>query len=486
MATKLGHDPKWLIHVEIVDKRKGLMLPIWEGGARALNSKIEKATGIASKAIAQVEKCFTVIEYESEDEKYVAIQTLEATTEWDSVSVQIKCRDVSDQLGEGFEKVVSGEDEGDFFIPKSGAKEVSDKESDYDSIEENEPGEGEFNSRDDKGRMKKLIRAMSLDDRQWLAQFLQSENKNISASSSTTSLVRKPPEFKPFSGKALLEKGEISYDQWRHEVLCSKKTRSDVLVLEGVRASLTGTAADTARHLGTEATLTDIIDKFDAVYGKVAKGDTLKRDFYHMFQQKHESVSDYAIRIEGAFGKIQKTSIQPLTRGEADKSLQDRLFHGLKKHIRDSIRYAHESEGSTYVSVLTAARETESEEVDRKGNLSIKAKDNQDSKKSKRNDNDSSSSKIKELEEMIKSLNAKVQKKGNPSSTKGRAGKFQKKDGSGKTASSGKKEFKCYNCQGVGHMSRECPSPNMSKSTSGNGKRERQEGSVVPATQSPQ
>ena len=483
MATKLELKPKWLTYIEVIDKRRKMMLHIWENGLKVLHSKLEEITSIACTAIARVEKCYVVLEYEGEDEKYVAIQTLEATTIWDGITVQIKCHDVNEQLRESYERVLNGKDEGDFFVNKSGDRDSVEKESEYDSIGENETCEGGFNSKDEKGRMKKLIRAMSLDDRQWLAQFIHSENKNLSVnSSSTTNIVNKPPDFKPFSGKALLEKGEISYDQWRHEVLCSKKTRSEVLVLEGVRTSLTGTAADTARHLGTDATLTDIIDKFDAVYGKVAKGDTLKRDFYHMFQQKHESVSEYAIRIEGAFGKIQKTSTQPLNKTEADKSLQDRLFHGLRKQIRDSIRYVHESAESTYVMVLTAARETESEEVDRKGNLSIRTKDEDVDKNPKGN----GSSKIKELEQMIKSLNAKVAKKSDNPSTRGRSGKFQRKDKTGKAPDTGKKEFKCYNCQGIGHMSRECPSPIMSRNFSGNGKQERQKGNVVPEAQSPQ
>ena len=135
MATKLELKPKWLTYIEVIDKRKKMMIHIWENGLKVLHSKLEEITSIACTAIAKVEKCYVVLEYEGEDEKYVAVQTLEATTTWDGITVQIKCHDVNEQLRESYERVLNGKDEGDFFVNKSGDRDSVEKESEYDSIE---------------------------------------------------------------------------------------------------------------------------------------------------------------------------------------------------------------------------------------------------------------------------------------------------------------------------------------------------------------
>ena len=49
--------------------------------------------------------------------------------------------------------------------------------------------------------------------------------------------------------------------------------------------------------------------------------------------------------------------------------LKDRLFHGVCKHIRDSIRYLHSNPKTTYSQLMVAARKVESKMEDAKENV---------------------------------------------------------------------------------------------------------------------
>ena len=60
---------------------------------------------------------------------------------------------------------------------------------------------------------------------------------------------------------------------------------------------------------------------------------------------------------------------------EAKVKLRDRLFYGILKTLRDSIRYLYDNPTVTYTQLLVAARNAEAEVSDGKlGTMTIKAK----------------------------------------------------------------------------------------------------------------
>ena len=60
---------------------------------------------------------------------------------------------------------------------------------------------------------------------------------------------------------------------------------------------------------------------------------------------------------------------------EAEIKLKDRLFYGVCKTLRDSIRYLYDNPAVTYTQILVAARKAEAKVSDGKsGTTTIKAK----------------------------------------------------------------------------------------------------------------
>lgn len=65
------------------------------------------------------------------------------------------------------------------------------------------------------------------------------------------------------------------------------------LLLQSARNSLKGESSRLAMHLGEDATLEDILQKLERVYGTVESGMTLLQQFYNC-RQEDETVAHIA------------------------------------------------------------------------------------------------------------------------------------------------------------------------------------------------
>ena len=107
------------------------------------------------------------------------------------------------------------------------------------------------------------------------------------------------PKISTFSGKVAPSKTEVSYEQWSHKVQCVKDHYLESVVRESIMRSLKGAAADMAHYMGPTAGVSDILEIW--------------------------------------------------------------LFHGVKKHVRDSVRYLYSNPQTTYPKLVVAVRRAESE-----------------------------------------------------------------------------------------------------------------------------
>ena len=71
------------------------------------------------------------------------------------------------------------------------------------------------------------------------------------------------------------------------------KVYHEDLLLQSVRRSLKGEASRLAMHLGEDASLSDILQKLEMVYGIVESGTTLLQQFYNSKQDAGETVAAY-------------------------------------------------------------------------------------------------------------------------------------------------------------------------------------------------
>ena len=102
--------------------------------------------------------------------------------------------------------------------------------------------------------------------------------------------------------------------------------------------------------MGPDVRLDTIIKKFNIVYGNVKSFNLLMWDFYHADQGEEESIPSFATWVEG------------LTPPEEQRLLKDRLFHGCKKSIWDSVKYCFADPRIDYMHFLEECRKAEVED----------------------------------------------------------------------------------------------------------------------------
>ena len=83
--------------------------------------------------------------------------------------------------------------------------------------------------------------------------------------------------------------------------------------------------------------------------------------FYKVTHGNHEKVSSFATRLERTLNQIQLKCPRQIADHEVSWHLKDHLFHGIWKHIRDSIRYLYSNPETTYSQLMVTAHKAKSE-----------------------------------------------------------------------------------------------------------------------------
>ena len=167
------------------------------------------------------------------------------------------------------------------------------------------------------------------------------------------------PKISTFSGDMAPGKTEVSYEQWSHEVQCVKDHYPESVVHESIMQSLKGAAADMARYMGPTASVSNILEKLSVIFGTVASFDVLMQNFYKILQG-NEKVPSFVTQLEGTLNQIQIKCPGRIADHEVPSHLKDRLFHGVKKHVRDSVQYLYSNPRTTYPTLVVTARRAES------------------------------------------------------------------------------------------------------------------------------
>ena len=169
-----------------------------------------------------------------------------------------------------------------------------------------------------------------------------------------------------FSGKAMLGKTEVSFEQWYHEVQGVKDHYSESVVQESIVQSLKGAVADMAQYMGPTASVREILQKLMVIFGMVASFGVLMQNFYKVTQGNNEKVPSFATRLEDTLNQIQLKCPGIIADCKVACHLKDQLFHRVHKHIPDSIRYLHGNPKTMYSQLMVAARKVESKNEDAK------------------------------------------------------------------------------------------------------------------------
>ena len=173
------------------------------------------------------------------------------------------------------------------------------------------------------------------DLHQWMKDYLTSQDgETQSAASQSVYVPAVTPRLPVFSGK----KSDASFELWLYEVQCLQERQPNSAVIwEAVHRSLRDEPAHIAMRLGTKATLKQLLDKLQSVYGDTQETESTMMQLYNAKQNPDESLSQWSCRVEGLVAKARR--LGTIGSDKEDETLRSRFYHGLKSSIKD--RTAH-------------------------------------------------------------------------------------------------------------------------------------------------
>jgi hypothetical protein len=288
-----------------------------------------------------------------------------------------------------------------------------------------------------------------------------------------------PPRLPVFSGDGK----ECTYAQWKYEVAClhSGGTYPPDVLMHAIRRSVRSKAAEVLLHLGESASISDILQKYDARFGEVLSMQQLLERFHETKQGDDESITVWGCRLEDLMSRARADGTLPLAISET--LLKNKFRSGLKSEgLRAALRTRVES-GDSFDSLLVYARTVEQElssasESTSKGKP-VKA--GQSVMQAAPSTRSSVESKLDELLKQMRTLDGRVQKlerrdetgsgprrdqaRGSePNKTERSFAPHQQGVPSGNqhanqdTSRPKGSNFKCNYCKLWGHVKRECPS----------------------------
>ena len=200
----------------------------------------------------------------------------------------------------------------------------------------------------------------SIIDHEELGKTLARCNQDFLAEIMTKGLLKTtPPKLHPFSGEQLRE--DVPYEQWEYEVKKALQSHTEKSVCEAMVQCLKGPTLEGVRSLGEDASVADILNYLKGLFQGAAPFDTLLQNFFQLKQEESERVAKFAVRLESHLATLKWQYPEGLAPGYELTLKRDRLFYGLHKDIRDSIRPAYQNSKIPFTDLLRAAREIEEE-----------------------------------------------------------------------------------------------------------------------------
>lgn len=286
---------------------------------------------------------------------------------------------------------------------------------------------------------------------------------------------RSRPRIPNFTGGQ--DRDATSYEVWKFEVECTVRDGlySKETVSEAIRRSLKGEAAKVCVRLGPKASIQEILNKLDGLYGQVATEEALLTRFYAMTQKDGEDVTSWSNRLENVIQEVYQKGM--ISRGTMSQMLRSKLWTGLKDdRIKEATRYKYDTIRE-YDQLVVAIRQVEQEKAnDVKPQVKVKSHvqkaETSDDKKSTASTDSRTYDLLKEFGSRLDKIESTMEELKSQRSTQGQSHEstqgqshrnkkynrqrdFRKKN----TSSSEKKEYEdvvCYKCGEIGHIALGC------------------------------
>ena len=163
------------------------------------------------------------------------------------------------------------------------------------------------------------------------------------------------PKIIFFSGDAK----DANYQQWRNEVKCLvNEGHPPSNILQGIRRSLKGTAAEVLLNLGEDASPDKILQKFDIIFGVALTAEALLEEYYTARQKEGEAAAVWGCRLESILNKVHRRGY---VTANMQEMLRTKFWSGLRDdRIKNAIRHKFDA-NQDFESLLRAARQVEME-----------------------------------------------------------------------------------------------------------------------------
>ena len=264
-----------------------------------------------------------------------------------------------------------------------------------------------------------------------------------------------PPRIATFSGDPTA-KGDATYQQWRFEVrgLIRDGIYSEPSIMQSIRRSLRGVAADVLQHLNENATVTQILAKLEMIFGNVMPTEAIYEKFYTARQLPGEDVSHWACRIEDLLAQLRAKDLHIANPSMAESMVRTKFYSGLKSAtVKNNLRHRFDRNES-YAELLISARRAELEETDGYSQQVTSSDSSADTNKKL----DALLAHMEKMQTRIDRLEAK-QRQPYSASEQTTSSPTAKNPSSSASSTQKSYNFKgnCYKCGNKGHKKPECP-----------------------------
>ena len=126
-----------------------------------------------------------------------------------------------------------------------------------------------------------------------------------------------------FSGSDPVPQDELTFEQWRSDVMAYQHQFPEYALLPVVRQSIQGKAKSVLRSLGPDFDIDQAIIALLREYKGVASSDIVFKQFYELYQEPKERVQVFSVRLREALTKLTLWFPDRIPQGDEDRILCD-------------------------------------------------------------------------------------------------------------------------------------------------------------------
>ena len=251
---------------------------------------------------------------------------------------------------------------------------------------------------------------------------------------------------------------DCSFEQFRYDVQSLiKQGCSEALILTAIRRSIKDQAQEILLHMGEEATVADILARYEMMFGDVDPPHVLLAQFYAAEQNVNESMTAWYARLEDLASRIIRKDASIITPNNYDVIVNTQFWTKMSnEQMKNALRHKFDVM-ATQSQFVVEARKIESEFAARSAKIQQATAEPVSWLKQS----------LDSIKDRLSALESKSSSQSTPSSETRNTPRPKNSRFRGNRQ--GKpSNIRCWGCNQIGHVKRDCPlNSNQSEGRSG-------------------